>query len=525
MNRLFPLMICSLVSMLSVPALHAKRPKLVVNIIVDQLRTDYIEFLQTRFSDGGFRKLMNDGVYMRNIGFDLPGIDAVSATAMIYTGSYPATTGIPSAQVYDHTSQRTRNVLEDESKMGNYTNETYSPASLMLSTISDELAIDGAGLGEIHAISADPQQAIIMAGHAGNSAVWINTNTGKWATTTYYPSVPSPVNRANSEQSIASRIDTMQWQPLLPLETYEGVPAQKKFYPFRYLFSHRDKETYAKFALSPLGNREITNLAISYLNDLKLGRRADAIDMLNIAYTAAPFKYVADADYRLELQDIYLRLDRQIERLLNAIDKTVGLKNTLVFLSSTGYYDDAAIDDPKYRIPTGDFSTKRALSLLNAYLSATHGSADYVESFEGPFIYLDHKSIEQKGLSVAEIAKEAREFLCKMSGVSDAFSLQEILASDLPATKAIRLVTDPKQAGDIYVVFTPGWNEVHDIRYPVVKKPVRTHAAVTPAFILTPELAPRKINTKIDAVRLAPTLAATLRIRAPNGATAGAEVL
>ena len=222
------------------------------------------------------------------------------------------------------------------------------------------------------------------------------------------------------------------------------LPAQKRMHDFEHKFSLADRDVYKMYASSPLVNTEVTDVAIDYLKDLSIGRRGDVIDMLNVAYTAAPYKYVGDGDYRLELEDSYVRLDGQLSRLFDAIDKYVGLDNAVIYVASTGYYDDAVIDDPKYRIPTGDFSVKRALSLLNSYLSAKYGNGDYVDTYSNNHVYLDRKQIEERNLDLRIVAQEARDFLVRMSGVSDAFTMGDIMTSTLPGMEALRLSTDPK---------------------------------------------------------------------------------
>lgn len=519
MNRLITSVLFGLVGLNTVMMADPSRPRLVVGIVVDQLRSDYLEYLRSLFGEKGFNRLMKEGVYMRDVDFKAEGLDVVSATAMLCTGNYPNATGVPSALVYRPGTKAPSMPLEDKSAIGNFTSETFSPAALRLSTVSDEVVVDGGGVGAVYSIAPDPQQAIIMSGHAGNCAVWLNQNTGKWASSTYYHDTPQAVSTRNYNNPLSSRIDTMQWKPSLPLERYPGVPSYKKAYPFRYTFPDSDRDVYKKFASSPLVNREVTDLAIDFLDGMKLGRRGEAIDMLNVAYTAAPFRYALDGDSRLELEDTYIRLDAQLGRLFDAIDKSVGLDNTLVYLASTGYYDEASTDDASFRIPTGDFSVKRATSLLNSYLSAKYGNADYVDSYFDGHIYLDHAVMEQKKLSVADVAEDARTFLCRMSGVADAYTLPEILGLGSASLESLRLATDPKSCGDIYLKFTPGWVVTDDLRYPAEQHQVRSSLCLTPAFILAPEVEPRVIGTAVEAVRLAPTVTSALRIRAPNGVT------
>ena len=521
MKRLLTSVLCGLVTLnVAVQAAHdeAGRPKLVVGIVVDQLRTDYIEYLQSYFNERGFKRLMNDGAYMRDVDFKAKGLDAVSATAMLYTGAYPSTTGVASADLYDPATRKVKPVLSDPKTLGNFTNDSYSPENIRLSTLADEVAMDGLGLSAVYSFSADPQVAIVMAGHAGTGACWINPNTGNWATTTYYKNLPTPVSTRNYSSSLASRLDTMQWKPSIPIDKFPGLPEQKRIYPFRHLFQRNDKEVYDRFIASPMGNAEVTDVAIECLRQLKIGSNSNAVDMLNVGYTLAPYRYVTDGDFRPELTDAYLRLDGQLGRLFDAIDKYVGKENAVIWLSSTGYYDDAVIEDKKYRLPGGEFSMKRAKSLLNSYLSARHGNADYVGAFRDNHLYLDHKVLEDKNLNVQDVVADARSFLTKMSGVLDAFTFYDILSPSTPEEEQLRLSLDPKTGGDIYVSFNPGWTIVNDIDYPAVTKSVRETPVLTPAFIMADGVAPKRIDSTVDATAIAPTVSSILRIRSPNGA-------
>lgn len=518
MNRLLTSVICGLVGINTMLATDPARPKLVVGIVVDQLRTDYIEYLQNLFGEKGFRKLMKDGAFLRNVDYKVGSLDKASATAMLYTGAYPRQTGVAAASVYDPTVQMMVPALQDPKTIGNFTEETLSPAGLRLSTISDEIAIDGVGIASVYSIAPDAQQSIIMAGHAGNSAFWINDNTGRWATTTYYRDVPKTITQRNYDQAIASRIDTMQWKPALPLERYPGLPAQKRMYNFKHTFSQADRNVYRQYAMSPLVNTEVTDVAISYLKDLSLGAKSDVIDMLNIGYTAAPYKDVKDGDFRFELEDSYVRLDGQLGRLFDAIDKYVGLDNTFVYVTSTGYYDDAVVDDPKYRIPTGEFSVKRALSLLNSYLTAKYGNGSYVDTYSRGHVYLDRKEIENKQLRLDEVAQEARDFLVRMSGVSDAYTMGDIMSSALPGMEALRLGTDPKTGGDVVLEFNSGWRVNDDTRFPGDVQVVRSSMVLSPAFFMGKAVKPQVISTPVDVTAIAPTVTSSLRIRAPSGA-------
>ena len=519
MNRLLTSILVSLVAANTALQADPSRPRLVVGIVVDQLRSDYIDGLRELFGEKGFRRLIDNGVYLKDVDFKAPVSDPTAATALLYTGAYPAINGISGARIFDPSTLQTRSSMFDSSVMGNSTTETLSPVALRVSTLADELVADGAGLSQIFSIAPDAEQALAMTGHAGTSAVWIDDNTGKWSSTTYYRDNAKNISRRNRENPLSARLDTMRWEPAAELTRYPDLPAQKKYYPFRYRFSEKERDAYDRYKSSPLVNEEVTDVAIDYLTNLKLGDRGDVVDMINVGYTAEPWPYVADGDPRLELEDSYLRLDRQLGRLLDAIDAGVGLDNTLIFLSSTGYYSDPSAYDPKYRVPTGDFSVKRALSLLNAFLSAKYGNGQYVSAFSDGGIHLNGETLEVKKLDPAEVSRAARDFLTQMAGVAEVRTYREILASASAETEAMRLGIDPRTAADIYLRFTPGWNVVDDSRFPVKTYPVRDLAVSSPAFILAPGLKKETIPQRVEATALTTTIANAIRIRAPNGAS------
>ncbi len=490
-----------------------------VGIVVDQLRTDYIEYLQSYFGERGFKTLLTDAVFMRDVDFKVPRLDAASATAMIYTGAYPAETGVPAGLIYDATSPVSSPRLPLVSGSGtNITNDSFTPAGLRLSTIADELVVDASGVSQVYSVATDPQQAIIMSGHAGRGAVWINNSSGNWATTSYYGTLPSVVSNRNFRTSLSQRVDTMIWRPSSNLHLVAGLPEKKRRSPFRHTFSRQDRDVYKKFAASALSNVEVTDVAIELLQNFNLGNSPGETDMLNVAYTLAPFKYVTDGVTRAELTDSYLRLDGQLARLFEAVDRCVGAGNSVIWLTSTGYYDDAVPVDGLYRIPEGEFSARKARSLLNSYLSARFGQAGYVSAIRDGQVYFDRHAIESMRLAPDEVINDARAFLVKMSGVSDALTLNDILSPNQPEEQALRLALDPRTCGDIIIRFTPGWSVVYDEQTPPVTKQVRESQVMTPAFLRAPGLAPKVISTPVEATALAPTVAGTLRIRSPNGA-------
>lgn len=493
-----------------------QRPKLVVGIVIDQLRSDYLELLESKFSSGGFFKLINNGAYFKNVSYGVDVNDPTVSSAILFTGTYPNINGISSSKVFDTKTQRPVPILTDHEKIGNFTDETFSPTAMEVSSLADEVRINGDAVGYVYSIAPDAQQSIIMAGHAANSASWINDVTGFWATTTFYKDFPASLSFRNYNTSLATRLDTIRWQPLLPMEEYPDIPNFRKFYAFKYTFPHNDKDRFRKFKQSALVNEEVTNVAINYLQSLALGKREE-LDMLNIAYTLAPYEPSIDRDFRIELEDAYLRLDLQIERLMKAIDTSVGRENVLVFVASTGYFEDARLDDEKFNIPTGEFHSARAKSLLNMYLMALYGNGDWVLNYYDKHLFLNRDLIKERNLSLEELRAKSAEFLRKMSGVAAAYSIDEIINNPgSPRAQKIHKSINQNFAGDVILVIKPGWQIVDPIFTP--KKLVRDNSVNTPVIISGQQIPTLRVAEEIDATFLAPTVARLLGIRAPNAA-------
>lgn len=515
-QRLVLAVLASMVSMSLVAQQPTKRPQLVVGIVIDGLQEEYIDLLKGYFGEGGFNRLLRDGVVLENVDYGTA-VDKAAATAMLFTGASPAVTGIPSTMLFDREKRQPYQVLHDPTKIGNYTDETYSPAALGVSTLSDEIRIDTDGIGYVYSVSPDATQAILMAGHAGNSAFWLNELSGKWATTTYYTDLPNTMRSRNATMPLATRLDTMSWEPSMSITDYPDVPEHKRTYPFRHIFQRNDKNRYRAYKISALVNSEVTDIATQYIKTISLGQRG-VMDMLNIAYTVSPYIYTKSPDCRVETMDSYLRLDKDLQRLFATIESEVGMDNTLVFIAATPSRGRSRRDDEKWRIPYGEFSPRRAVSLLNMYLMAIHGNGEWVSGFFDGQIYLNHKLIDEREKDLSRMRAEAAEFMLRMSGVSEAYTLDEIITGRAGVkAEELRRNTSITSAGDVMVAINPGWTIAEEDET-TPQTVTRTALSTAPVYILYPGVTPQRLSINIDARAIAPTVARLLRIRSPNAA-------
>ncbi len=514
-NRLLGLM-AVLLTAFNANSQAMQRPAMVIGIVVEGLSDDYLELLKPQFVDGGFNRLMKNGVRMTDISFG-PGLDPTAATAVIYTGASPMVNGIPAAAVYSPSTNVSSPILLDAKSMGNFTDETYSPKNLKVSTLSDEVRMDSDGDGFVYSIAADPQISIILSGHAANGAYWIYDRTGNWASSIYYRDMPKIISNRNYRTPLRSRLDTMKWEPSIDISLFPLLSKSEKTKSFSHTFPSKQYDRYARFKSTPMANKEVTDIGIDLINAMSLGYD-NAMDMLNLAYTVTPHE-----GSRAETIDLYLRLDKDLARLFETAEKVSGAGNTTIFLSglpSTGQYPT---DDVKWRVPTGEYSIKKALSLLDMYLMATHGNADWVTGYNNKQFYLNRKLITDKGLNLANFRTEVADFLARMAGVCNVFTIDDVIAARVGADpQALKRNISVEHSGDVFVEINPGWQIVDDPSLSASKKrhgAERMNSNRIPAFILTPSISSHRIDYPVDARAIAPAIARTIRIRAPNAAS------
>lgn len=510
-------------------ATEPERARLLVGIVVDGLESDYLDLLRERFGEGGFRRLEQQGVTIANADYGMP-MDAAAATATLVTGATPSLSGISAAEHYDREQLRAVNVYADPSVLGNFTSTPYSPAALRLSTLSDEARIADGGTNVVYAVGVDPAQVIALGGHAANAAIWLDNKTSNWASSTFYGDIPVAVSTRNRTMPLDVRMDTMCWTPSLAPADFPALPDYLRSYPFRYVFPKANPRRADMFKASPLANREVNELALELINSLKIGNHEGATDVLNIAYSIEPYTFSKNPDTRMELMDSYIKLDRNLEQLFNAIDERVGLGNTVIYLAATPPTGRSKRDDERWNIPYGEFSARRAVSLLNVYLIARYGNGDYISAYHNRQFFLNRELLSRLNLDIETVSEDAAAFLSRMTGVDRAFTLSQIVAGHAgERAEVMRRNTYIPHAGDITVEVAPGFEIIDDYNATasadspgVVERAV---AATAPVFIMAPGIAPAVIGTPQDARVIAPTVARILRIRSPNGASLAPLVL
>lgn len=449
-------------------------PRLVVGITIDQLRSDYLNAFMPLYGEGGFKLLMEKGQVHTNVQYQHTPIDRASAVASIVTGTVPYNHGIIAEEWMSRTELHTNFCVDDRNYRGVNAADGSSPKNLLVSTIGDELKAATRSKALVYSVAPWREAAVLAAGHAADWAMWIDAPTGQWAGTTYYGEMP----------------------PWLK-------------------FLSRNTSNDANFRTADAMNERMTRAA-RYCMESGGAGVDEVTDFLSVCYTAECNQASGNPVVTDAGQTTYLRLDREIEALLQRIDQLVGLERTLVFVTSTGYENVVSTEDlTQYRIPTGDFAINRCATLLNMYLCAMYGNGLYVESFFDNQLYLNHKLLEQKQLKLAEVLEHCEDFLFQFSGVRDVFTSHRITQGAwTPGISNIRNGFNPKCSGDIIVQVSHGWNLVNEERN--TKRTQRDSYFEFPLIFFGYNIQPERVATPVTVDCIAPTVAHHIRIRAPN---------
>lgn len=510
-------LLTSLVFLLAVSGVRAQQsipvPRLVVTVMIDQLRSDYLEAFSPLYQEGGFARLLKEGRVFADAQYPVADVDRAAATATLYTGTVPYDHGIVAAQWLDRNSLRPVYCVDDDAFSGVNTSDKSSPKHLTVSTIGDELKVATEGKAVVYSIAPFRDAAILSAGHAADGAFWIDDHTGDWCGSSFYGDFPVWASNYNGRNPLKKTIKKLIYEPVSSaVGTYNFFVSGGTKTPFKHTFSK--DYPFVDYKACALVNEEVTRMAEACLTTSTIGHD-DVTDFLSVSYSAANYNHQSVNAYPIEMQDTYVRLDACIRNLISIIDQRVGLENALVVFTSSGVTEEGKEDLAKYRIPQGTFYINRTSALLNMYFMAQFGPGQYVDGFFGNQIYLNHKLLENKQLNIVDVMERAQEFLLQCSGVKDVYTSQRLtLGAWTPGISQIRNGYNPKCSGDIYVEVAPGW----ELRNEDMNTSSQTRASYVefPIIFFGYQVDAKKEYTSTSVDVIAPTLAHYMRIRAPN---------
>jgi hypothetical protein len=456
----------------SAPAARLSRPKLVVGIVVDQMRWDYLYRYYDRYSEtGGFKRLLNTGFSCENTMINyLPSETGVGHTT-IFTGSVPAIHGIVGNDWNDRFTGKPMYCTQDDNvqSVGTTSNAgKMSPRNLLATTVTDELRLATNYRSKVVGVSLKDRASILPAGHHPTAAFWMDDLTGNFITSTYYMSqLPDWVTAFNNEKNI-EKLVAGGWNTLYPISTYTQSSADDVSWEGRLsgetkpVFPHDlaaiYRRSHSSFRSTPFGNTLTLNFAKAAISAYNLGGGTET-DFLTINCASTDYVGHLFGPNSIEEEDTFLRLDKDLGDLFATLDKKLGKDSYLVFLSADHGASHSLGFNKENKIPSGGLNSGVLLRATNQYLKAKFGADSLARSIASYVLDFNYDKVNRAKLDFSAVKKEAAGFLRTQPGIYAAVDNDEIASSTLP--KALKEMAANsyyyKRSGDIQLFNEPGW--------------------------------------------------------------------
>ena len=512
------------------------KPRLVVGIIVDQMRYDYLFRFKDDFSSGGFNRLIREGFLFENANYNYVPTYTAPGHACVYTGTTPSVNGIISNDWYDRSLGKLINCVGDSTVKPVGTTSIsgkMSPRNLLTTTVTDELRMASNYRSKVIGIALKDRGAILPAGHSANAAYWHDPYTNNWISSNYYMTQLPPWVEAFNARRLTDSLLSAAWVPLKDMSSYnesteddtpyEGLFRGEKKPVFPHDLPEIRKEDEELIRRTPAGNTFTAMFAKAAIEGEKLGSGKD-VDFLAVSFSSTDYVGHMYGTNAIELQDTYLRFDRDVEDLLNYLDATVGKNNYLLFLTA----DHGAVSNPLYNydhnLPAGEFDTDTVFEALDTFLSVKYGPGKYVSSSNAKQIYLDRKLLEEKKIDAKKMRDQCALFVKQFNGVAEAITCDELQRENCREGIAsfIQNGYNDKRSADVLIELKPGWIDWY------------THTGTThgsaysydthvPLIFFGTGIHHGNSNASVAITDIAPTIAAFLGIENPSG-TSGKQL-
>ena len=506
-----------------------ERPKLVVGIVVDQMRWDYLYRYQKRYTDGGFKRLLGEGFSCENTMIPyVPSVTAIGHTC-IYTGSVPSIHGI-AGNNFVKDGKKVYFTDDDSVKPVGTTSVAalMSPRNLWVSTIGDEMKIASNGRAKVVGVALKDRASILPAGHNPNGAFWFDDQTGCFITSSYYMDRLPKWVEAFNDKRLPEQYLSQKWNTLYPKNTYTESTTDENEYEngiregVKATLPLNLPELYKKYGYgiirnTPFGNSLTLDMAKAAIDGEQLGAD-DETDLLAVSCSSTDYIGHQVGTHAIETEDTYLRLDKAIADFLTYLDSKVGKGNYLVFLSADhGAMNNAAFLQDR-RIPAGSWDASATAKKLNHVLAKEYPEAgDIVKTVMNYQVFFNRDVIKSKQLDFDNIKQTVVNVLKEDPSVQYACDMAKASTESIPEEVKSRIINgyNRERSGDVVIILKPNfyahgmkgtdhgaWNS-YDTHIPLVFMGWGIkHGATTKQTFMTD---------------IAPTIAAMLHVQAPNG--------
>ena len=534
------------------PAIAADKPKLILQITVDQLRGDLPTRYYDRLGEGGLKYLLDKGVVYTDAHHTHANTETIVGHATLATGAQPSEHGMIGNIWFDRSTGVTTYNIEDS----NYklltvgasvddsteidptqkaaSSDGRSPNSILTTTFSDELSSLTAGKSKVFGISVKDRGAVSMAGHSGK-AFWFSKASNEFVTSSYYyDKYPQWVVDWNAKK-LPEQYSGKAWKLMNKKETYLfgdhddqawefDLAGYGKTFPHK--FSTSDNKYFSTYlTVSPAGDELTLEFTKATIEAEEIGSD-DITDFLGVSFSATDYVGHFFGPSSLEAEDNILRLDRTLANLFAFIDKKIGLDNTLIVLSA----DHGGPEAPGYlesmKIPTGYIDPKKwdKKPAIDRIKNKFGIKGKLLEGYNHPYLYISSEVMKNPKIDLFLLERAIVEELVRFPGVSTAISSTALARGAVDnnyITRAVANNYNPKRSGNIYVVFEPGWfiNDLDGISAAVVHGSPWPYDTFVPIIFAGYNLKPQTIARRVHTVDVAPTLANIIGAKPPSGAS------
>ena len=517
------------ISTLSFPQ-KSQNPKLIVGIVVDQMRFDYLTRFNKYFGDDGFKILSNEGCNFTYAHFNYVPTNTAPGHASIYTGTTPFFHGIIANDWFDKTKNEMVNSVHDSlfKSIGVTTQEGQrSPNKLLVNTITDQLKIATNGKSKVISISIKDRASILPGGHSADLALWYSDETGRFITSDYYvKGLPKWVDFFNN-MKLPDKYINKEWTLSLPASDYlisspdESDYENDIFNEGRTSFPHSLKNVsgnskYSAIIKTPFGNQLVLELAKAAIINEELGKNS-VPDFLAISFSSTDYIGHEYGPNSVEVEDTYIKLDKQIAELLSILDKLVGKGNYLLFFTA----DHAIMESPGYlkrfKINGESFESKLLNDSLKSFAEKKYNDKNIILNSSNRQVFLNYKLIRDKKLNPEDVENNLKEYLInKFSEIAIVLTRNE-LTDKMAKRNSNNLILNGfnfKRSGDIAFEFEPNIIPGH--------KKGSTHGSMynydthVPLIFYGWHIPHKKINAPVYVTDIAPTIANLTGINEPN---------
>jgi predicted AlkP superfamily pyrophosphatase or phosphodiesterase len=533
-STLFPFLFFLFIQTIAVaqkPATTLPRPKLVVGIVVDQMRWDYLYRYYDRYGSQGFKRMINEGFSCENTMIDyIPSVTAVGHST-IYTGSVPALHGIAGNDFFIEATGKSMYCTEDsiEKTVGSTTTAgNMSARNLLTSTITDELKLATNFRSKVISIALKDRGSILPAGHAANAAYWLDNVTGNFISSTYYlKELPGWVKAFNAK-GLPEKYLKQDWNTLYDIKTYVQSSVDDNRYEGRFSGVNNSSfpiKTSTMMAgnfdiirTTPYGNTLTLEMAKAAIENENLGKNV-VTDFLALSFSAPDYIGHKFGTQAIETEDTYLRLDKDLSELFAYLDARVGKGAYTVFLSA----DHGAAQNPNFlmdnKIPAGFWSSGPVQTELNALLETKYGQKNIVTSFSNLQVHLNNRLIAKNNLAEGAIRKDIVDFLKTKPTIAFVADVENLESAHLPGELKTRIINGYhlKRSGPIFIILESGWYGGASNSTGTTHGSWNPYDAHIPLLWMGWGIKQGATNRPVNMTDIAPTLAGLLHIQMPNG--------